>query len=182
MCHARPDTIPNGPRSSILRNRSLFQITHVSATPPSSATIAQLQTRSLVLLALRIRYVIGFGIPGPSKRTPCDRQRCSRHNENKERDDEHFACNPFPPQPSSSQCPLAGRSAETWNDLPGALHTVYMIPDTLGFPSRHKQADFEGNTFTEPVVLRALHRGWEDCPGGRGDRGSLGQKRQPGSD
>jgi len=57
-----------------------------------------------------------------------------------------------------------------------------MIPDTLGFPSRHKQAYFEGNTFTELVVLQTLHRGWEDRPGGRGDRGSLGQKRQPGSD
>jgi hypothetical protein len=80
---------------------------------------------------------------------------------------------PFLPNLLVLSVPPAGRSAETWNDLPGALHTVYMIPDTLGFPSRHKQADFEGNTLTEPVVLRALHRGWEDCPGGRGDRGSL---------
>jgi len=163
MVHARPDTIPNGPRPSILRNRSLFQITHVYVTPPSSATIAQLQNRSLVLLALRIRYVIIFGIPGPSKRTPCDRQRCSHHNENKERDDKHFACKPFPPQPSApssiSQIPFVARSATTWIYLFCELQTVYLTSETLWLPSRYQQAYFEGNTSTEPVVLRALPTG-----------------------
>ncbi len=147
------DTIRNGPRPSALRDRSRK------------------------LGPLRIRYVRQVGIPGLSNGTPCDRQRCRHQDENKYRDDKHFACKPFRPQtpaPTSiSQVPFVARSATTWTYLFCELQTVYLTSETLWLPSRHKQADFEGNTFTEPVVLRALHWGWDDCPGGRGDRGSL---------